>query len=69
MISLQETASQPEASQISGARLSADSIAAKLASILSEVIGATVSAEEPLMEVCHYGTAIPDSRCHSSWSL
>ncbi len=48
---MQEALLQGLATQIPGSALSLDSTVAKLAALLSEVIGATVSSGEPFMEV------------------
>ena len=51
---MQAAAPQQAASQPQGIRIDAGQIAAKLVAMLTEIIGVTVSPEEPLMEVLSY---------------
>ena len=51
---MQAAAPQQAMSQPQGTRMDVGQIAAKLVAILTEIIGVTVSQEEPLMEVLSY---------------
>ena len=51
---MQAAAPQQAVSQPQSTRTSAGPIAARLVAILTEIIGVTVSPEEPLMEVLPY---------------
>ena len=51
---MQAAAPQQAMSQPQDTRMDAGQIAAKLVAILTEIIGVTVSREEPLMEVQVY---------------
>ena len=51
---MQAAAPQQAMSQPQGTRMDVGQIAAKLVAILTEIIGVTVSREEPLMEVLSY---------------
>lgn len=60
---MQAAAPQQATSQPQGTRMDAGQIAARLVAILTEIIGVTVSREEPLMEVLPYMMPRKGLRC------